>query len=101
MPTEPRKIVVDGVEYWVNGCTCVWDGDWREACDNHDVRYGQGGLFCRRLRADLLLWWDIWAIGRRKGWLGFVTHFFIGAIYFVGVRLFGWAFWSWRWKAKK
>lgn len=87
----------DGKRYRTNGCTLAPDGDWLAACERHDHSYVAGGGPWDRFKADLALWGDIWAIGCKKGWLGCFGYFWIGLVYFVGVRLFGWMLWRWWW----
>lgn len=101
MSALKRRVVIDGIEYETNGCTCVPDGDWGDACVMHDVRYQIGGGPFSRFHADLLLWVDIWRIGQRGGWIKGTAYFFVGATYFAGVRLCGWAFWTWRFSKRK
>ena len=94
---EIRRVTVDGREYLTNGCTCAPNGNWREACDKHDVRYSIGGGFTARFRADVLLWWDIWMIGARTSPIQAVSHFIVGGVYFAAVRVMGWRFWCYWW----
>jgi hypothetical protein len=64
------------------GCTCFINGcfgyNWFVCCDLHGKRYANSRL--TRLGADILLYRCV----KRK------SHFLVGAIMFVGVRLVGW-----------
>lgn len=100
MTTPPRKIVVDGVEYWVNGCTDAPNFDFENCCNNHDVDYARGGGPWRRLVADWKLGHCIYCVGRARGWLWVIPYAFLSCVYFLGVRLFGWRFFSWWWGKK-
>lgn len=77
-----------------NGCsgfmTRAWrfivrhDPPWEGCCDQHDIAYSQGGDADDRRRADLQLRFCVDQNGHRYwAW-----------VMWVGVRLFGWAYWN-------
>lgn len=80
----------------VNGCTMAPDLDFVECCNEHDRDYAAGGGFWSRFVAD----WKLMRCIQCRSKL--ILRYFIGFLYFLGVRLFGEFFfsfwWSWKWK---
>lgn len=68
-----------GTPFTSNGCNFLWDGNWHEACAEHDKRYREGGWAVARFKADYGLFLGI---ARNK-------NLFAAIVYFIGVRLFG------------
>ena len=61
------------------GCTCFFNGNWKECCDMHDKRYEKKGI--TRLQADILLYRCVNKKNR-----------FVAPFIFIGVRIGGWYF---------
>lgn len=68
--------------------------DFRGCCKCHDDAYQAGGSAWARLRADIALARCIRCKLSAAGHN--VTSWAAAAVYFAGVRLGGWACWSWR-----
>lgn len=60
-----------------DGCTCFFDGNWKECCDRHDKRYSNNRL--TRKQADRLLYR---CVAKKNKHIAFLMY--------LGVRLFGW-----------
>jgi len=71
---------IDFVRTKANGCTGVWDGDWRYCCNNHDLDYR-----LKRVSFFKANW-------RLKKCIDKKSHFIVW-LYFIGTCLFGWIPW--------
>jgi hypothetical protein len=69
-----------------DGCTLSPDLNFTEMCNLHDMAYAQGGGAVERKKADLELYCGI----KQR------TNRFTAAVYWIGVRLFGWRHFNWR-----
>lgn len=80
-----------GIVFKSNGCSGLFipNGNWGEACVEHDKRYREGGWAIARLKADFQLFIGI---ARNK-------NLFAATLYFIGVRFAG--MWAYQWGKKR
>ena len=84
-----------------NGCgpswmprwlTWLFFGWWNEAsCDKHDVGYNQGGDEVRRFECDWKFVRAMFRDAARLKWYAQLLAYPVAILFFVLVRLFGWA----------